>query len=84
LFTLARTSGATLSFFFFLLTTKWTKKIVPLELRSSPLGIHTLCRFEEKRGKKGTKNKTTPIVHPFSLGGVHTQKEEEEEEEEKE
>jgi len=63
------------------LTTKWTKKIVPLELGSSPLGIHTLCRFEEKRGRKETKNKTTPIVYPFSIGGVHKQKEEEEEEE---
>jgi hypothetical protein len=42
-----------------------------------------LCRFEEKRGRKETKNKTTPIVHPFSIGGVHTQKEEEEEEKER-
>jgi hypothetical protein len=39
-----------------------------------------LCRFEEKRGRKETKNKTTPIVYPFSTGGVHTQKEDEEKE----
>jgi len=39
-----------------------------------------LCRIEEKRGRKETKNKTTPILYPFSIGGVHAQKEEEEEE----
>jgi hypothetical protein len=43
------------------------------------LGIHTLCRFEEKNRRKETQNKTTPIVYHFSKGGVHTQKEEEKE-----
>jgi hypothetical protein len=34
------------------------KKIVPLELGSSPLGIHTLlCRFEEKGEERKPKTK---------------------------
>jgi hypothetical protein len=33
-----------------------------------------LCRFEKKRGRKETKNKTTPIVYPLFIGGVYKKK----------